>query len=73
MRAQIWQEASQEGRQEGKQEGEATVLLRQLTRRFGPLGVPVTAQIRQASPAELEQWADNILDARSLDEVFQPR
>jgi len=81
MRAQlhqeIWQESNQDGRQkgrqEGKQEGEAAVLLRLLTRRFGPLGVPVTEQIRQASLAELEQWADNVLDARSLDEVFQPR
>jgi len=47
-------------------------LLRQLTRRFGPLGAPVTEKIRRASPAELEQWADNILEARSLDAVFQP-
>jgi len=72
----IWQESNQDGRQkgrqEGRQEGEAAVLLRQLTRRFGPLGAPVTEKIRQASPAELEQWADNILDARSLDAVFQP-
>jgi len=76
MRAQIQQEIRQEIRQEiwqeSRQEGEAALLLRQLTRRFGPLGAPVTEKIRRASPAELEQWADNILEARSLDAVFQP-
>jgi len=75
MLAQRWQEGQEkgieQGRQEGRQEGEATVLLRQLTRRFGPLGAPMTEKIRHASPAELEQWADNILDARSLDDVFR--
>jgi len=59
-----------QSRQEGRQEGEATVLLRQLTRRFGPLGEVMTQRIRDASLSELEQWADNILDAHSLDEVF---
>jgi len=64
------QQLLMQGRQEGKQEGEATVLLRLLTRRFGPLGESMTQRIRCASPGELEQWADHILDARSLDEVF---
>jgi len=56
---------------QGRQEGEASVLLRLLTRRFGPLGTSMTEHIRQAKTAELEQWTDNILDARSLDEVFR--
>ncbi|MBN9368078.1 MAG: DUF4351 domain-containing protein [Comamonadaceae bacterium] len=60
-----------QGRQEGRQEDEATVLLRLLTRRFGPLGALMTQRVRQASSAELEQWADNILDASTLDEVFR--
>jgi len=66
------QEGRQKGRQEGRQEGEAAVLLRLLTRRFGPLGAAMTEQVRQASSTELEQWADNILDACTLDEVFRP-
>jgi len=70
MLAQSRQEGQEQGREQGRQEGEATVLLRQLTRRFGPLGAPVTQQIRQANLTQLEQWADNILDARSLEEVF---
>jgi len=60
----------QTGRQEGRQEGEAAVLLRLLTRRFGPLGAPMTEKIRQATTAELEQWADRVLEARSLEEVL---
>jgi len=67
---QMLAQSRQEGEEKGRQAGEATVLLRQLTRRFGPLGDAMTERIRQASPNELEQWADNILDARSLDEVF---
>ena len=60
----------QQGIQEGIQTGEAATLLRLLTRRFGPLGVPMTQRVQQASSAQLKQWLDNILDARSLDEVF---
>lgn len=47
------------------------MLLRQLTRRFGPLGAPITEHVRNTSSAELEQWADNILDARTREEVFR--
>jgi len=63
-------EGIQQGMQQGRQEGEAAVLLRLLVRRFGPLGEAITERVRGASPAELERWADNILDARTLDEVF---
>jgi len=55
---------------QSRQEGQATVLLHLLARCFGPLGERMTAQIRQASTTELEQWADNVLDAHSLNEVF---
>ena len=60
----------EEGLQKGRQEGEAAVLLRQLVRRFGPLGAATIEQVQQASSAQLEQWADNFVDARSLSEVF---
>lgn len=33
-------------------------------------GMPLTEQVKQASSAQLEQWADNFVDARTLDEVF---
>ena len=57
-------------RQEGKQEGELAILSRLLERRFGPLGPAVTERLQKASAAERERWADNILVARTLDEVF---
>lgn len=55
---------------EGRQEGELNVLLRLLTRRFGPLDAATEQRLQRASSDELERWADNILDAQTLDEVF---
>ena len=60
----------QEGRQEGKQEGELAILSRLLERRFGPLGPAVTERLKKANAAEVERWADNFVNARTLDEVF---
>ncbi|TBV07543.1 DUF4351 domain-containing protein [Stutzerimonas kirkiae] len=41
-----------------------------LTRRFGELSPTTQARIQAADVAELERWTDNVLDARTLDEVF---
>ena len=60
----------QKGLEKGIQKGEAAFLLRQLVRRFGPLSAAMIEQVQQASSAQLEQWADNFVDARSLEEVF---
>ncbi|ENO86289.1 DUF4351 domain-containing protein [Thauera linaloolentis] len=54
----------------GRSKGELIVLTRLLTRRFGPLDAAVSERLQKATSAELEQWADNILDARRLEEVF---
>jgi len=51
-------------------EGERALLSRQLARRFGPLDELTEARLQQATAAELERWADNILDAETLDDVF---
>ena len=59
-----------EGRREGRAEGERTVLERQLFRRFGELPPDVGVRLGTASEADLEAWADNVLDASTLDEVF---
>jgi len=64
---------NQRARDEGRQEGERTVLARQLRRRFSTLPPTVRERLAGASEAELEAWADNVLDASSLDEVFEPR
>ncbi len=64
------QQGMAQGIQQGMQRGELAVLTRLLSRRFGPLDARTVERLQNASSAELERWADNILDARTLDEVF---
>ena len=66
-------EAKREGQQQGIVRGERTVLERQLRRRFGHLPARVAERLHRASTGDLETWADNVLDAATLDEVFRPR
>jgi hypothetical protein len=61
---------AQDLRAEGRVEGVASVLVRQLTRKFGPLPESTQAAIRAASLEQLEVWTDRILAASSLDEVL---
>ena len=69
-RQEAFQEGMQQGMERGMQEGEATLLVRQLSRRFHPLPNEITERIYAADPNAIGMWADRILDARSLDEVF---
>jgi hypothetical protein len=64
------QKGLQKGRQEGRQEGEILVLKKQLRRRFGELPFWVEDKLAKASADELEFWAEAILDAKTLEEVF---
>ena len=61
------------GLQQGLQQGEANVLRRQLTRRFGALPSWAEQRLGQAGEAELESWADRILEAQTLEDVFRPQ
>jgi predicted transposase YdaD len=63
-------EGRQKGRQEGRQEGESMLLHRLLTRRFGSLPDVIETRLAQADLEQLESWSDRVLDATSLDEVF---
>lgn len=60
----------QKGEQKGMQKGEATLLQRQLARRFGTLPDAVRARMANATVEQFESRALKILDAKSLDEVF---
>ena len=60
----------QQGVRQGRVEGERAVLERQLRRRFGVVPSELTERLRQASTNDLETWAENLLDASSLDDVF---
>jgi hypothetical protein len=47
------------------------LLQRQLARRFGATPPWVTARLEQASPEDIDLWAERILEAGSLDELFR--
>ncbi|WP_416398295.1 DUF4351 domain-containing protein [Allohahella sp. A8] len=59
-----------EGLEKGLERGEARVLKRLLTRRFGDLSQALVQQIDNASEKQLETWADRLLDAESVEEIF---
>ena len=60
----------EQGRDKGRLEGEARVLVRQLARRFGALPDWVEPQVAAASEAQLDAWADAVLDAGTLTEAL---
>jgi predicted transposase/invertase (TIGR01784 family) len=64
-------QGQQEGRAQGHQEGEARLLLRQLQHRFGVLPEDVQARVQCAQPEQLELWGEQMLDAATLDALFQ--
>ena len=66
-RVKTWTE---EWKQQGVQQGEANVLRRQLARRFGPLPSWAEQRLDQAGEAELESWTERVLDAQTLEDVF---
>ena len=59
------------GWEQGLDAGGRAVVLRQLTQRFGPLSPTVVARVDQADFATLEEWAERLLWARSVDEVLR--
>ena len=59
-----------EGIERGRAEGQAGIVLRLLELRFGPLPETARARVLGAPAAELEAWAEAVLEASSLDEVM---
>ena len=59
------------GEARGLLTGQRQTVARQLARRFGPLNPDVEARLASATKDELDYWADALLTARSLDEVFR--
>jgi len=59
-----------QGLAKGLHEGQARTLLRQLARRFGPLSDTVRARVETADLEALERWLDRVLDAPTLEAVF---
>jgi hypothetical protein len=61
----------QRGREEGVQQGIALTLYRQLRRRFGEPPAWVETKLQEGTVPQLEQWADQLLDADTLEAVFK--
>jgi predicted transposase YdaD len=59
-----------QGRQEGRQEGEVALLERQLTKRFGPLTKATQSRLHNTTLEQIEIWAERVLDAKTLEDVF---
>jgi len=59
------------GAQLGYQRGEASLLLRQLTKKFGAAAATAHRQrIENAEPEQLEAWSERILSAERVDDIF---
>ncbi len=56
--------------EEGIQKGEIIILRRQLSRRFGAIPAWTEDRLNQAEEKDLEIWSDRILEANTLDEIF---
>ncbi|MBF0294991.1 MAG: Rpn family recombination-promoting nuclease/putative transposase [Magnetococcales bacterium] len=65
-----WVAGRLEGRQEGRQEEAASMLLKQMHRKFGQTPDWVTGKVRSAQLELLEVWGENVLFANSVDDVF---
>ncbi|MEZ4239487.1 MAG: Rpn family recombination-promoting nuclease/putative transposase [Myxococcota bacterium] len=64
------QAGREEGLREGRVQGELRVLLKQLQLKFGALPEAIVARVEAGSEAELEQWAERILVAETLEAVL---
>ncbi len=62
-----WRE---EGRRKGRREGEAALLLRLLSRLYGPPAPAIEERVRRAKADQLLEWGERMLTADSLDEIF---
>ncbi len=60
-------------KEEGRREGEATILLRQLTLKFGPLDPELEARVQNAEAEQLLEWGDRFVHATDLEQIFGGR
>jgi hypothetical protein len=70
--AEIFEEVKLQGVLEGEARGRAGTLLRQLHRRYGTVPQAIVDRVFAASSDELDSWTDAVLDAPSLEAIFDP-
>jgi predicted transposase YdaD len=61
----------QQGLQQGRQEGALAVLRKQIEKRFGALPVSAEERLVSLSEPELEAVSVRVLDAKSIDDLFE--
>ena len=64
------QRGIQIGEQKGRQEEAASLLLKQIRRKWGQVPDWVTAKVTSATLLHIEAWSENILFANTFEEVF---
>ncbi len=60
----------EEGIQQGIQQGETNILLRLMTRRFGPIAPDLEARIRALTVDQLEELGETLFDFTTLADVL---
>jgi hypothetical protein len=70
IREKGFQEGLVKGELKEKLEGKCSLLGRQLTRRFGPIPAWAKEQLASATDAQLDSWAERILDAETIQKVL---
>ena len=63
-------EGEAKGRAEGRLAGEAEILIRLVETKFGPLPQRAHTRIAAADAEQLLVWAERVLTAEALEEVF---
>jgi predicted transposase YdaD len=67
------QQGLEKGRLEGRAEGESALLLKQLSRKFGSINFTIRNRIKNADAETLLQWGEQLIDAKSIEEIFQDK
>ena len=68
--AEIKRIGAEQGRAEGLAEGRLEMLSRLLERRFGKLPRWAKLALKKGDPSQIDQWADRVLTAVTLEEAF---
>jgi hypothetical protein len=58
--------------QQGWKQRGHDLLRKLLERRFGPLSASWSERLESGSDEDVDRWAERILDAQTLDDVFEP-
>ncbi len=61
------------GIEKGQLAGRQAFLLHQVTARFGLLDADLHRRLQTVTPANLDAWADNVIDAKRIQDVFVER